>query len=154
MVLRRHPFLSLLLAAYLAALAWSTLTPATNSDQAFNVLRQLTTVLQGYPATSWVDFMMVEFAANIVLFVPMGLLLVLLLGRRMWWACLFTGIIVSCWIELAQGVWLPSRVADPRDLASNGLGTLVGVMLALLLTWPAAHRSRRATALRPSNAEA
>jgi glycopeptide antibiotics resistance protein len=153
-VLRRHPFLSLLLVAYLAALAWATLTPSTNSDQAFNVLRELTTVLQGYPATSWVDFLMVEFAANIALFVPMGLLLVLLLGRPMWWACFFTGVIVSCWIELAQGVWLPSRVADPRDIASNGIGTLVGVLLALLLTWPAAHRDRRASALRTSGAGA
>jgi glycopeptide antibiotics resistance protein len=144
-VLRRHPVLSLATAVYLAALFYLTLTPSSTSDQAFSILRRVVSLLQRHDATDWVTFPLAEFAANILLFVPMGVFVVLLLGRRMWWAGLFAGFIGSCWIELAQGVWLPSRVSDPRDLVSNTLGTLLGVLLALLITWPAAHRDRRRT---------
>jgi len=127
---------------YLVALAWLTLTPSSSSAEALSILRRLLLVIQSIDALSWVRYDQVEFVANIVLFVPMGVLMTLLLGRRGWWAALAVGIVASCWIELAQYVWLPSRVADPRDLVSNSIGTALGVLIVLLATWPLAHRAR------------
>ena len=142
---RRHPLLSLLTVAYLGALAWVTLTPSSNSDRAFSLLQVVVRELQSHSSTDFLTYDDVEFLANIALFVPMGVFVVLLFGRRMWWAGIFAGVLASCWIELAQGVWLSDRVSDPRDLVSNSLGTLLGVLVALLVTWPAAYRLRQRT---------
>ena len=141
---------------YLVALAWLTLTPSDTSGEALSILHRLLAVLQSIDALAWVRFDQVEFAANIALFVPMGLLLTLLLGRRGWWAALLVGIVASCWIELAQYVWLPSRVADPRDLVSNSIGTALGVLVVLAATWPGALRARShaASSRSASHAEA
>jgi len=144
-VFRRHPLLSLLTVAYLGALAWVTLTPSSNSDRAFSLLQVVVRELQSHSSTDFLSYDDVEFLANIALFVPMGVFVVLLFGRRMWWAGIFAGVLASCWIELAQGVWLSDRVSDPRDLVSNSLGTLLGVLVALLVTWPAAYRLRQRT---------
>jgi glycopeptide antibiotics resistance protein len=142
-VFRRHPVLSVLTLAYLGALAWVTLTPTSNSDRAFSLLQRIVLELQSHASTGFFTYSNVEFLANIALFVPMGVFVVLLLGRRLWWAGIFAGVLASCWIELAQGVWLSDRVSDPRDLVSNALGTLLGVVFALLVTWPAAYRLRQ-----------
>ena len=142
---RRHPLLSLLTVAYLGALAWVTLTPSSNSDRAFSLLQVVVRELQSHSSTDFLSYDDVDFLANIALFVPMGVFVVLLFGRRMWWAGIFAGVLASCWIELAQGVWLSDRVSDPRDLVSNSLGTLLGVLVALLVTWPAAYRLRQRT---------
>ena len=140
---RRHPILAVLTLAYLGALAWVTLTPSSNSDRAFSLLQRVVRELQSHASTDFLTFERVEFLANIALFVPMGVFVVLLLGRRLWWAGIFVGVLASCWIELAQGIWLSDRVSDPRDLVSNTVGTLLGVLFALLVTWPAAYRLRQ-----------
>ena len=145
---RRHPLLSVLTVAYLFALAWLTLTPTSNGERAFSLLGRLVDIFQRHESTAWFTYSLAEFMANIVLFVPMGVFVVLLFGRRHWWAGIFVGVLTSCWIELAQGVWLPDRVADPRDLASNAIGTALGVLVALVITWPAAHRHRALDAAR------
>lgn len=150
-VLRRHPALSLALGLYLVALAWITLTPSPSTDGAFALLDRLLVLVHRVDALAWVRVDQLEFAANIVLFLPMGLLLTILLGRRGWWAALAVGVIASCWIELAQDVWLPSRVADPRDLVSNSIGTAIGVLLVVAATWRRAGR-RRAVAASPRSA--
>ena len=129
--------------AYLGGLAWLTLTPSNASERTFSLLHRIVRTLQADASTEFLTYDRVEFLANVVLFVPMGVFVVLLLGRRLWWAGIFAGVLASCWIELAQGIWLSDRVSDPRDLVSNGLGTLIGVLLALLVTWPAAARLRQ-----------
>jgi glycopeptide antibiotics resistance protein len=45
-------------------------------------------------------------------------------------------------IETAQ-LFLPDRVSDPRDLASNSIGALVGVVTALIVTTPKARQLKR-----------
>jgi glycopeptide antibiotics resistance protein len=141
-VLRAHPNLSLLLFVYLAVLGWVTLTPAGNIESSTSALAQLAQAMSAGTGLRWIDFALVEFAANIILFVPMGVIVLLLLGRERWWVVIAVGVIASCWIELAQGVWLPSRVADPRDLVSNSLGTALGVALVFLAAVPRARRVR------------
>jgi glycopeptide antibiotics resistance protein len=147
-VLRRHPVLSLLTVAYGVALAILTLTPAADGERVYSLLTRLVALFERFDRTDWITYGVAEFAANIVLFVPLGVLLVLLLGRRRWLAVIVAGLLASCWIELAQGIWIGDRVADSRDLVSNTLGTAIGVVLAMMLTWPAATRDRRLAAAR------
>jgi glycopeptide antibiotics resistance protein len=77
---------------------------------------------------------MVEFAANILLFVPLGVLVAALLGgRRQWWAVPI-GAMLSGLIEVAQLLFLPSRVPDGRDVLANTLGTVIGAVIVWSLS--------------------
>ena len=150
-VLHRHPFLSLVTLAYLGFVGWVTLTPSsvapTSSDLVLRVLNRL----QRYEELSWLTYDRAELLANIALFVPVGLFLLLLFGTRFWWVAVVAGFALTSAIETAQRS-IPGRVPDERDLVANTLGTAVGVAVGIVLTLPAtlrrnrARRARRATA--------
>jgi len=69
-----------------------------------------------------------EALANVALFVPAGFLLTIVLRRPLLAAILCAG--VSVCIELAQLRYLPSRVPSLADVEHNGLGALIGGVLA------------------------
>lgn len=74
-------------------------------------------------------FPALEFAANVLLFVPLGVLVPLAWGKFNALVALGTvglGLAVSVCVELAQ-LGISGRVADPRDLISNTLGAIVGL---------------------------
>ena len=49
---------------------------------------------------------------------------------------------MTSFIETAQRS-IPGRVSDDRDIASNTLGAVIGVVLGLVLTFPATLRRWR-----------
>lgn len=86
-----------------------------------------------------------------IAFVPVGILLVMLLGRRRWWAAVGFAVLGSAWIEAAQSVWMPAGYAETVDVVWASLGGLAGVLLAVMLTSPRlrsmrAHESPRLVA--------
>lgn len=85
-----------------------------------------------------------EFAANIALFVPLGLLgALLLLPRGRWWVVLVALVVLSVGIETVQAVGVPYRRSSARDVLGNSLGAAIGVGLSLLLRrQPAAEAER------------
>ena len=81
-------------------------------------------------------------------FVPVGVLLLLLLGRRRWWEALAFSVLGSAWIEAAQMIWMPEGYAKPSDVLFSSVGALFGILVAELLTSPRrrsmhAHESPR-----------
>ena len=143
--------LSLLTGGYLAFVAWLTLTPQVDAVGHIAIIYRVLDALhrRGYLLT--IDDNQLEFLANIALFVPVGMFLLLLAGTRLWWVALTASFAMTTFIEIAQGS-IPGRVPDERDLMANGLGAVIGVLVALVLTLPAAlsrHRQRRATTTRP-----
>lgn len=136
--------------AYLALVGWLTLTPQSSSQES-GLLWEFALLLDRYAPTEWITFNGLEFAANVAMFVPLGLFLVLLLGRRQWWLAILFGVLLTVVIETAQQ-YIPNRVSDPRDLLSNSIGAVIGTLLALVLTASKARRIRvRATAQRVSS---
>lgn len=97
----------------------------------------LTTWLDG---ETWTRIGSPEFTANILLFVPLGLLLRLAVPRATWLGAAVLGSAVSVVIEVLQ-VSTP-RVSDPRDLLANTLGALIGAVLGAVVSG-IANRSRR-----------
>ena len=86
---------------------------------------------------TWVRIGSPEFVANILLFVPLGLLIRLAIPRGTWFGATVLGAtvlgaVVSVGIEVLQ-VWTP-RVSDPRDIVANTLGTLAGALLGAVLS--------------------
>ncbi len=139
MTRHRRP-LAALTTAYLALVGWITLGPQPLDGDGQALLARVVDAVADVPLLAWLDVPMVEFAANIAMFAPVGLLFVLLLGRRRWWLAVLAGLALTCAIEFTQQ-FLPTRVPDPRDLLANGLGAALGAGAAVL-----AIRHRRAGA--------
>ncbi len=139
---RRHPLLSVVTFVYLGIVGWLTLGPQPLDDEANGLLFRVLAYLDRFPSTAWVNYNLVEFTANIAMFVPVGLFFLLLLGRSYWFVAVLAGVGLTVAIETAQ-LFLPERVSDPRDLASNSIGALIGVITALILTTPKARRLKR-----------
>jgi glycopeptide antibiotics resistance protein len=135
---RRHPLLTVATFGYLALIGVVTLGPVP-SDGRSSLVHALVRLFDRFEATRWLDFLMVEFLLNIAMFMPLGLLLVLLLGRHRWWLAILSGIGLTFAIEFLQQA-LPDRVSDPRDLLANSLGSALGVLATLVVTAAKARR--------------
>ena len=137
----RHPFLSLVTGAYLAFVGWLTLTPHPLGST--SILLRVLGALHRRGYAEWLDFNRLEFLANIGLFVPIGMFLLLLFGTRQWWLAGAASFGLTVFIETVQRD-IPGRVSDPRDVLANTAGGLLGVLIATILTLPATiARSRR-----------
>lgn len=69
-----------------------------------------------------------------VAFVPVGILLVLILGRRRWWAAVAFSVLGSAWIEAAQTVWMPAGYAKVSDIVWASCGALAGIVVTFAMT--------------------
>ncbi|WES64919.1 VanZ family protein [Microbacter sp. GSS18] len=111
-------------AVYVAVVASLTLGP--QPEAAGGGLEAIAAWLGRFSVTAWVTFPVLEFAANVVLFLPAGVIWVLWAGGRRWWLAALAGLALSTGIELTQAVALADRVPDARDLVANTLGALAG----------------------------
>lgn len=145
-MLHRHPFLSLLTLVYLGFIGLVTLTPGSGQPDYYALAGRVLARLQRYPeldpVTTRLSVQRIEFLANIGLFVPLGIFLLLLVGTRLWMVAFAAGIVITSMIENVQKS-IPGRVSDPRDVAANSIGTLLGVAVAIVLTLPATRQRRR-----------
>lgn len=60
-------------------------------------------------------------------FLPVGVLLMLLLGRRRWWLAIAFAGLGAAWVEAGQSVWMPEGYSDPMDLVWATTGAILGV---------------------------
>ncbi|AMB59396.1 VanZ family protein [Microterricola viridarii] len=127
-------------AAYLVALALIVFTPGSDAERVTGILASVAHAVEAWGVPFELGYGVLEFGANIVLFVPFGLLLGM--NAPLWhpWLVVATGLATSCLIEFVQ-LGLPSRFSTASDLLANTLGTVLGV--ALLALW------RQAAARRP-----
>jgi VanZ like family len=75
----------------------------------------------------------IEFTANVAFFVVPAILVVLIVGRRLWWIAPVSGLLCSITIELAQHFLLPHRFGTLNDVIANTLGSLIGCAIGLLV---------------------
>jgi len=120
---RRWALVGLLI--YALAVLIVVLAPVSYGDLIAGVARILRGLGMGFFGSGWI-----EFAANILMFVPLGFLLALLF-RHPWYGTVLA-IVLSAGVEIAQIV-IPSRQASLRDILSNGIGAALGAFLAWLI---------------------
>lgn len=84
----------------------------------------------GLPRT--VGYPEIEFAANVLLFVPLGYLLAVWIGRP--WTAFTSAAFVSVVVEFTQSVLLAQRFSTVLDIVANTSGAMIGVMLAVWRT--------------------
>ena len=139
---RHHPILTVVTFVYLGVVGWITLGPQPFDEGADSLVWRLLSLFGRFSLTDWISYSTLEFWSNVAMFVPVGLFFLLLLGRRRWWLAIILGVVLTCGIEFVQQ-FLPDRVSDPRDILANSVGAFGGVVVALVVTWPAAVRRAR-----------
>jgi VanZ family protein len=90
----------------------------------------------------WITFGKIESAANVLMFAPIGFFGALALARARW-LIVPAAVFASAFIEVFQAIRLPERVGTPRDVIANGLGALLGYLLALVVVTFVRHRMNR-----------
>ncbi len=136
---RRPRWVIWCLGAYALAAAVVLLSPISPSA----VIDALMAWIHENPALLFVRQGWVEFGANIVLFIPVGLLVALLFRRL--WVGIACAVAISVMVELVQ-ILLPARMATPRDVLANGLGALIGGLIAFGIERAVRRRQARAEA--------
>lgn len=137
--MRRSPTHLVLAAAYLVALALVAFWPSP-VDQGIDVVNSWPVRLleSTFGIARPVGYDVVQLAANVVLFVPLGWLAVALTRAR-WWQVTLIGFLLSSGIEVGQALVRPDRFATVSDVVANTLGTALGAVAASLLL----HRHER-----------
>ena len=113
---------------YPALLVYGSLFPWANwTATGTPVLSYLTAPFPRY----WTGL---DLLANVGLYVPLGFFWALwILARprlqKYWWNATFLALALSFGVETLQN-WLPSRVPSNVDLVCNGLGALMGALMA------------------------
>lgn len=132
---------AVLLAVYAVAVivvvAWPTPVDAGSHAWLSGVLKSL----HSRHLLMFLSYPLIEFTSNVIMFVPLGLLVGVLFGRRRWAWAIALGCGVSALIELLQFLLLPGRFGTIDDVIANTLGALIGALIARsILAW----RIRRA----------
>ena len=124
--------LYVLLGTYLTAAAlvafWPTPVDATAAPWLTLVFEKLHS--NGVP--TWVSYDLLEFAANIIFFIPLTVLLTLLLGRSRWWFAVLVAVSASMAIEVGQLMFIAARFATLQDVAANAIGAFIGAGIVLV----------------------
>lgn len=135
-----------LLVLYLATVAFVVLWPSPVDQQAHGTIARILARLQLLGAPNWIDYNLVEASANVVMFVPIGLLGGVQLREGLRWLALPGAFAVSFLIELFQDTFLPGRFGTMQDVLANTHGAAIGlVVLYAVLEY------RRARRTAPSN---
>jgi glycopeptide antibiotics resistance protein len=133
----RHPLLRRwvigLAVVYVVALALIAFWPVPVDRNFTGPLQHLINWMHLHGAPGWIRYNTIEFSANIVLFIPVGVFIVVLAGARRWWWAVLVGFAASCTIELGQLLFLSSRFATVNDVIANTSGALLGALLGLAL---------------------
>ena len=136
---RRRQVLGLLLGAYLVVLGFFLLAPS--ADPASGAVGLARSVLEGLglPPSLTVAGR-VEFVANVAVFVPVFLLLVLVRPRTRWADCVAYGFAASMAVEVLQALFLSGRSATMSDVVANTLGAAIGAGIGVVLARRATQR--------------
>jgi len=127
---------------YLVGLALIAFWPVPVDREFSDALEVLVAQLQ-VDGLSFLSYTTVEFAANVLLFVPLGVLLAVLFGAGARWLAFGACVAVSAFIEFAQAVLLPARYATASDLLANVVGAAIGVLIVAIISAVRSRSARR-----------
>ena len=129
-----RPLVLTLLAIYLLLAALIAFWPTPVDSGAAPFLNTLITKLHNHGFPAWLGYDQLEFAANVLFFIPLGFLMTLLLGRDRWWFSTLLATGASVCIEVGQQEFLSARFPSIADVVANTLGALVGALVAYWFT--------------------
>lgn len=120
-----------LMAAYVLLVAAIVFAPSASVPT--SSVEWITLRLAALGAPGFVTTSTVEFATNVLLFLPLGLLGWFLRPTWTWFAWTVIGFAASGFIELTQLLFLSARSATMVDVGANTLGAFLGALAAVAL---------------------
>ena len=131
-----------LLISYLAAIAIVGFWPE-RVDTAFrgDVVRVVETMSSN--GFAYMSYDLVDAAANVMWFVPIGVLALITIGRRYWIVALLLCVALSCVVEVVQASVLSSRVGSISDVVANSMGAVMGILVGVIIDQFRSLRQRR-----------
>lgn len=82
----------------------------------------------------YANYGLLDAVANVIWFVPIGLLMSLAFGHRLWFLSLLAAFTLSASIEYVQATMLPARVGTVSDVVANTIGATFGILIAIAIT--------------------
>lgn len=129
----RYAIIAALAVGYGTFLAFVVFWPSPIDQPVQSLLARAIAELHERGVPTFVDYAFIEAAANVLLFIPVGLLFGLLLPLRWWPVALLLGPALSGVIEVAQRYLLEERYSTIHDVIANSIGATIGVSLAVVL---------------------
>ncbi len=129
----RRAIVAVLASIYGVFLAFVAFWPSPVDKPVASLLNRVISELHERGVPAFVDYGFIEFTANIVLFVPVGVIFGLLVPMRFTLIALFLGPALSATIEVGQHYLLAARYATVSDVIANSLGATVGVFVAITI---------------------
>lgn len=130
------------LGAYFGALALIAFWPSPVDAPVQGQLAAVLNWLHAHGVPRGINYNVVEAAANVALFLPVGFAGKMALPRAPWWRIAGAGLLISGGIELGQFLLLPHRFASLLDVATNTSGALIGALLAAAFMRSPQRRTR------------
>ncbi|WP_171013204.1 VanZ family protein [Microbacterium sp. 2FI] len=129
----RHTLIAALAIGYGAFLAFVVFWPSPIDQPVESLLNRAIAELHERGVPAFVDYAFIESFANVLLFVPVGLLFGLMIPLRWWPIALLLGPALSGLIEVAQKYLLEDRYSTVEDVIANSIGATIGVFIAVIL---------------------
>lgn len=124
-----------LLVGYLLFVGFTVWLPATVSSRVTGLVGIMAQWIADAGIASYGrSAFVLEILANVALFVPVGLLLMLAWPRLRLWQTVLIGALMSALIETVQGA-MPSRFPTLSDVIANTFGTLIGAVIVTLILY-------------------
>jgi glycopeptide antibiotics resistance protein len=120
--------------AYASALVVVLLWPThVDGEGGFIRFEPILDVLSALGIPAWASYPWVEFAANVALFVPLGMLCVAARAPRLRWIATATVLAaaISIGAEALQHLVVPDRTTDARDVVANVAGAALGALAVI-----------------------
>lgn len=138
---RALPVALLLGIPYLVALLLLTIWPRPVQDSAPVILDLVVRAVHRGLGWTWLGFNELEAVANVLVFVPIGILAFIVFRGAAWPLAFAAGPLLSLGVELVQKAALPHRIGSVADIALNSLGATAGVLLAWAVAAAVSQRS-------------
>jgi glycopeptide antibiotics resistance protein len=128
----RKPLALTALLSYLIVLVGTTLWPKPVDGE--GLLAKITSEVLIFTSNiswlNWIQYNELEAIANVLLYIPLGIFLVVFAQRTRTWVLVLIPVLVSLLAEGSQRLFLPDRYATINDVAYNALGGLIGILIA------------------------
>ncbi|GAA2531934.1 hypothetical protein GCM10009860_09700 [Microbacterium mitrae] len=121
------------LLAYGVVVAAVTMSPTPLDSGYRGAIDKVLAVLHRNGLPESFGYAEVEFAANILMFVPLGFFIGLVLPRVALWAAIFIVPALSGAVEFIQGQLLAERFSTFNDVIANTLGGWLGLLAAVVI---------------------